>query len=143
MVTGDLNKTPYFGSGLGTAIGVVSMGTLAVFKDVSANRVLLVDLGAGLGALAGAAAGSPFIVGDVAQGDTVSAGKTRTFVAITTGGTVVGGALTYFLTRDKKTATPPAQSSWYTLQPMSGVIGSSMTKEGAVPAYGVGVAGTF
>jgi hypothetical protein len=157
-ISADLNKTPYLGSGLGTAIGVVSMGTLAIFRDVSAQRVLLVDLGAGLGALAGAAAGSPFIVGDVAQGDTVSAGKTRTFIAITGAGTIAGGALTYFLTRDKKPASPPAPSSpsnasppepargaWQslTLQPMGGMIGTSATKEGATPIYGAGLAGTF
>lgn len=147
---GDLNAAPNFGAGLGSAIGVVSMGTTALFVDVPTQRTLLIDLGAGLGALAGAAAGSPFIVNDVASGDLVSAEKTRAFLGVTAAGTIAGGAIGYALTRERSkpktappAASPPSKASSVQLSPMSGVIGQSATREGPVPAYGIGVMGTF
>lgn len=147
---GDLKATPYVGAGLGSAAGVLAMGTTALFVDVTTQRTLLIDLGAGLGALAGAAAGSPFIVNDVASGDLVSAQQTRAFIGLTAAGTIAGGTIGYVLTRDKKKApaTPgPADKrptpAAFQLSPMTGVIGTSVTREGAVPAYGLGVVGTF
>jgi len=76
---GDLDVTPYTGSGFGAAAGLLVGGTVATFTNVSASRVLLVDLGAGLGAAAGAALGSPLVF------ENVTPEKTRGFVAATFG----------------------------------------------------------
>lgn len=126
--------TPYTGMGYGAAIGLVGAGALAVFVDVSPNRVLLIDLGAGLGALAGAAAASPLVFERVSEGDS------RGFIAATAGGAIAGGALVWFLTRN----TPGAKSTtWHYGTPVAGVIGSSATPTGTLPAYGAGWQGTF
>jgi hypothetical protein len=132
---GTTDLTPYTGAGWGTAIGVVSAGTAAIWAKVSPSRVLLVDVGAGVGALAGAAAGSPLVFEDLTPG------KTRGFLAATAGGTLVGGVVAWLLTRDKTPA--PAPSSWTWGVPTAGVIGASATPSGAVPAYGLGWRGTF
>jgi len=140
---GDIEKrTPYTGAGYGTAIGLVGGGVLASFVQVSASRVMLIDLGAGLGAAAGAAAGSPLVFEDVTEG------KTRGFLAATAGGTLVGGAVAWWLTRERGAAKPepatapkPREASRVT--PYGGVIGGSQTREGSVPAYGIGVRGAF
>jgi len=138
---GDVERrTPYTGAGYGTAVGLAAGGALATFVQVSASRVLLVDLGAGLGAAAGAAAASPLVFEDVTPG------KTRGFIAATAGGTLVGGVLAWWLTRERPTPDPvrgkkSALGSGIT--PYGGVVGSSATPEGNVPAYGVGIRGPF
>jgi hypothetical protein len=138
---GTLDARPYTGGGYGAAAGVVGAGTLAVFTGASPSRMLLIDLGAGLGALAGAAAGSPLIFKDVAKGDAdvVSAGQTRGFLAATGAGTIAGGAVAWYLTRPHPEEKPKATR----IVPMGGVIGSSPTREGAVPIYGGGLRGLF
>ncbi len=133
---GDLNRTPYTGSGYGSAIGLVAGGTLAKLTKVSASRVLLIDLGAGLGAAAGAALGSPLVF------ENVTPEKTRGFVAATIGGTLVGGAAAWWFTRDRAPA-PARPNAALRLAPYGGTIGASATRDGAVPAYGLGVHGTW
>ena len=137
--TGDIqNRTPYTGAGYGAAIGLLATGTLATFVKVEPSRVLLVDLGAGIGAAAGAAVGSPLVF------ENVTAGKNRGFLAATAGGTLVGGALAWWLTRDRVVAPKPDKpQSEVRITPMGGVIGSSATKDGPVPAYGIGLNGSF
>ena len=137
---GDIEtRTPYTGAGYGTAIGLLAGGTLATFVQVSPSRVLLVDLGAGLGAAAGAAVASPLVFEDVTPA------KTRGFVAATAGGMLLGGTVAWWLTRERaaapagKPATPLAER----VLPFGGVIGSSATPEGSVPAYGAGLRGTW
>jgi hypothetical protein len=128
---GDLEgASPYTGAGYGAAFGLVTGGAIAMFAKVDASRVLLVDLGAGLGAAAGAAAASPLLFEDVTPG------KTRGFLAATAGGTLVGGAVAWFFTREK-TPRPNALR----LTPFGGVVGSS--PETREPAYGAGVRGVF
>jgi len=136
---GDIeNRTPYTGAGYGTAIGLVAGGTLATFVQVSPSRVLLVDLGAGLGAAAGAAAGSPLVFEDVTQD------KTRGFVAATAGGMLLGGSIAWLLTRERPATAPAASNPLEPhVTPFGGVVGSSATREGGVPAYGAGVRGTW
>ncbi len=135
LYRGSTDATPHTGAGVGAAIGLVGAGTLAMFTQASPSRVLLVDLGAGLGGLAGAAAGSPLVFGDITEN------KTRGFLAATLAGTVVGGGLAWLLTResshDKRPAWLPSGS------PNAGIIGQSMTRTGAAPAYGVGWSGAF
>jgi hypothetical protein len=136
---GDIeNRTPYTGAGYGTAIGLVAGGTLATFVQVSPSRVLLVDLGAGLGAAAGAAAGSPLVFENVTQT------KTRGFVAATAGGMLVGGSIAWLLTREPRETSHPAPVGILPhVTPFGGVVGSSATREGGVPAYGAGLRGTW
>lgn len=136
---GDIEtRTPYTGMGYGTAVGLVAGGTLATFVQVSPSRVLLVDLGAGLGAASGAAIASPLLFEDA------TADKTRGFVAATAGGMVVGGTVAWFLTRERP-ADPNAKKalSEPRVLPYGGVVGGSATREGNVPAYGAGLRGTW
>ena len=62
FIEGQTKKTPVGGMGYGAAIGTIGAGVLATRLDAKASRVLLVDLGATLGALTGAAAGSPLLL---------------------------------------------------------------------------------
>src|SRR6185436_19783054 len=117
----------YSGAGYGTAIGVLGAGTASIFMRTSASRVLLVDLGAGLGSLAGAAAGSPLVFQDVTRE------KTRGFLAATTGGTVLGAGVAWFLTRGMGPEGGPKAA--YRILPAAGVVAES---PGGAPAYGVG-----
>jgi hypothetical protein len=132
---GTTNVTPSTGAGYGAAAGVIGAGALATVVQVSASRVILIDTGAALGALGGAAAGSALVVQDVTET------KNRLFLAATLGGTVLGGTLGWWLTRDAK-PKPPGTALLYG-EPMAGVIGGSQTPTGMVPAYGVGWTGSF
>jgi hypothetical protein len=134
MYRGSTDTTPYTGAGLGSAIGLLAAGTSAMFVQVSPSRVMLIDLGAGLGALAGAAAGSPLVFNDITED------RTRGFLAATLGGTVVGGAVAWFLTRD---SAAPKRAAWLVGEPTAGVIGQTVTSTGTVPAYGLGWHGQF
>jgi hypothetical protein len=132
---GTTDYTPYTGAGYGAAIGVVGAGAVATFVQVSPSRVLLVDLGVGVGALAGAAAGSPLVF------DNVTESKTRGFLAATLGGTIAGGTIAWLVTKDSPAVQRPAWLPPGT--PTAGVIGQSQTPLGTVPAYGVGWRGAF
>jgi hypothetical protein len=125
--------TPDRGAGYGAAIGVVGAGALATFVTVSPSRVMLVDLGAAFGALAGAAAASPLVFQDVTPT------KNRGFLAATAGGTLAGGAIAWAITRN----SPPSMHAAVPGSPTAGIIGSSVTPTGTVPAYGVGWVGSF
>jgi hypothetical protein len=133
---GDIEtRTPYTGAGYGAAVGLLTGGTLATLVRVSPSRVLLVDLGAGLGAAAGAAVGSPLVFQDVTEG------KVRGFLAATAAGTLLGGGIAWWLTRN--VAAPPAAVAEPHVTPFGGVIGQSATRQGVTPAYGVGARGTW
>ncbi len=135
---GTTSVTPYAGAGFGAAVGLVGAGAASMFVTVSPSRVLLIDLGAGVGSLAGAAAGSPLIFSNL-TGATTSATHTRLFLAGTLAGTVIGGAAGWYLTR----TVPPKKTAWLGGMPNAGVIGQSMTPTGQVPVYGVQYAGAF
>jgi hypothetical protein len=73
---------------------------------------------------------------------------TRGFVAAAAGGTLLGGGIAWFLTRDKSAdaggrAGAAHDASSPRVVPMGGVIGSSATRDGSTPAYGVGARGTW
>ncbi|MEO8875769.1 MAG: hypothetical protein ABI461_09300 [Polyangiaceae bacterium] len=137
--TNTSEVTPYTGSGLGAAIGLVGGGTLASFVTVSPSRALLIDLGTGLGGLAGAAAASPLVF------ENLNPGKSRGFIAITGGTALLGGGLAWLLTRssdhEKPKPSPPVSSAH--VVPFGGVVGASATPNGQVPAYGGGIRGDF
>ncbi|NOU32507.1 MAG: hypothetical protein HOO96_31770 [Polyangiaceae bacterium] len=133
LVRGSVTDTPQVGAGLGAAAGVISMGALSTLVKVSPGRVLLMDLGAGLGALGGAALTSPLLF------ENVTPGKARGFLAATLAGTTLGAATAWYVTRDLK----PKDTALFKIMPNAGVIGSSDTPKGAVPAYGAGLYGTF
>jgi len=144
--------TPNYGAGIGSAVGVVSAGALASLVRVSASRVMLIDLGFGVGALAAAASGSPLLFETP-----VGENRARAFALITGAGTLVGGAVAWFLTRSMPSEPaaasraqlsshgphPPRRSALSNVTPMGGVIGSSATPNGTVPAYGLGLTGRF
>jgi hypothetical protein len=120
--------TPYKGMGYGTAVGLVAAGALATQVTVSPSRVLLIDVGVGGGALLGAAAASPLIFQNANQG------HTRGWLAATIGGSVLGGGLTWWLTRDSPIAKV---SSWLPGAPLPGIIGTSESPGGGKPIYGI------
>jgi hypothetical protein len=96
LVQGETDETPVRGFGYGAIAGVVAGGALATQVDLSTSRVLLVDLGASLGALGGAALGSPLLLVEEEANPT----RTRLWLSAVGVGTLAGGALGYFLTRD-------------------------------------------
>lgn len=93
FIEGSVTAKPSYGAGYGTAVGLVGAGALASFVQVPPSRVLLVDVGVGLGALAGAAGASPLVFEDLSKN------KARGFLTATFAGGVVGGAVALFVTR--------------------------------------------
>lgn len=138
---GDIeNRKPYTGAGYGTAVGLVAGGAIATSVRVSPSRMLLVDLGAGLGAATGAAAASPLVF------EEVTPAKTRGFLTATAAGALVGGTVAWLLTRARHEPAPNPKAAALgvaTLVPFGGVVGGSATREGSVPAFGAGVRGLW
>lgn len=128
------SQTPYRGLGIGTAAGVLLAGAAATRLQVEPSRVLIIDLGAGLGGLAGAAAASPFIVRDRTEGGD------RAFLLTTMGTTIAGGVAAWLWTR-KSAPTPPATA--LSLPRLGfGVIAESLPAFGPrVPVFGLDVSG--
>lgn len=130
--------TPAQGIGYGALSGVLLGGTMATLVEVEPSRVLAVDLGAGLGGLAGAAAASPFIFGDrTPAGD-------RTFLITTMTTTVAGGVLGWFLSKKA-----PAKSSLPGLMGFAGPIAPPSFARTPVPqvrdpiVFGAGITGAL
>lgn len=119
--------TPSLGMGYGAASGVLVAGVLAAQFQPSSSRVLALDIGAGLGGLAGAAVTSPFLFGKRTEG------RERTFLLSTMAGTVVGGTIGWLA------APSPSGEKASRGAPLAGVIGSSQAKDGSlVPVFGIG-----
>jgi hypothetical protein len=121
--------------GFGAAAGVLAAGVLATQYELPPSRVLLIDLGASLGALTGAAAASPLLIVD----DQPSKGRDRAWLGSVALGTLIGGAAGWYFTRSTKTAdsAPPAR-------PSVGVVGMSSTPDGRLaPVFGAGVSGSW
>jgi hypothetical protein len=139
LYRGSTAATPYTGMGYGSAAGLVAAGLLATQVHISPSRVLLVDVGAGGGALLGAAAASPLIFQNQTEGNT------RVWLSATLGGSVLGGVLTWWLTRDapapaRTSSAPPLPLAG---MPIAGVIGTSASRSGEAPVLGVGWRGGF
>jgi hypothetical protein len=104
FVEGRTKKTPIGGMGYGGAIGTLGAGVLATQLNLKASRVLLVDLGATLGALTGAAAGSPLLLVDQQE----SKPRTRAWLGSIFTGTLLGAGIGWWSTR--KSDAAPSQA---------------------------------
>lgn len=131
-IEGSTRVTPRRGMGYGAATGVVAAAALLAQGKPSAARVLLVDLAAGLGALTGAALGSPLLLVDENQSDLT---RNRLFLASVAAGTVVGGLVGIWTTRP---ASPPGRTG-LRLSPYLGV--SEEGPDGLLP--GASLLGTW
>jgi hypothetical protein len=118
---------PYRGLGYGAGAGVILAGTVATFVDIEPSRVLAIDLGAGLGGLAGAAATSPFIFRER------SAAGDRAFLVATMGATAAGGVAAWFWTRKA-----PARAALAGATPYAGVVAEAWDRS---PVLGIGLRG--
>ncbi|MBN1607065.1 MAG: hypothetical protein JW940_10565 [Polyangiaceae bacterium] len=133
---GDTEAFPSRGMGYGAAGGVLLAGALATRLEIPASRVLMIDLGAGLGALTGAAVAAPVLFVD----DRSSKRRNRIWLASIAGGMLVGGTAAAWITRSD-TARPSRSSVAF---PFAGVMGESVGPRGrAFPVLGGGVAGTW
>jgi hypothetical protein len=92
---GSTSDTPIGGMGYGAAIGTLGAGVLATQVDVRASRVLLIDLGATLGALTGAAAASPLLLVNEAE----SKPRTRLWLGSIFAGSLLGAGVGWWTTR--------------------------------------------
>ncbi len=134
-IDGDTDTTPTLGMGYGTGVGVVLAGATATQLHIASSRVLLVDLGAGLGGLGGAAAASPLVFGDEP-----TKSKNRIWVASVTAGVLAGGTIGYLMTEPKRSSAELELP----FLPYAGVIGQSSTSDGgSQPVYGGGVEGAW
>lgn len=94
FVRGSTSETPVGGMGYGAAAGTLAAGVLATQLDLRASRVLLIDLGATLGALTGAAAASPLLLVDQEE----SKSRTRVWLGSTFAASLVGAGIAYWWT---------------------------------------------
>jgi hypothetical protein len=134
-ILGKTDVTPYKGMGYGAISGVVIGGLLGTQVKGPGSRVFMVDVGAGLGALGGAAIASPLVFGETTEA------RERAWVAATTSGAILGAAAAYWLT----SPSPSGPVAWLSKygQPMAGVVAISPSPTGNVPAYGLGWSGAF
>jgi hypothetical protein len=134
---GTTTARPFTGMGYGAAVGVLGAGVLATQVTTSPSRVLLIDVGAGGGALVGAAAASPLVV--PVQNQTPD--KTRAWLSLTVAGSLAGGGLTWWLTgKHPRSAWLPGGT------PTAGILGMTPapgTHAGEVPIYGIGWSGAL
>ncbi len=135
---GDLgaDASPQKGFGWGSAAGLVAGGVVATVVRTTPSRVFLIDLGCGIGALGGAAVTSPLVFKDITEA------KTRGFVTGVLAGTVLGGTVAYFVTRDRKPEAAAVAAP--RVLPTAGVLGVSTAKNGDTALiFGAGVLGSF
>lgn len=125
---GSTQTTPYRGAGFGLAGGWLAGGLMGVFLDPSAGRVLRIDLGVGLGALGGAALGSPLLLEE-----NPTATRERLWLGAVMGGAAVGGGLGAWLGKPGKAAGKAAR-----LLPAPGVVAAARGAGGEVrPVMGL------
>jgi hypothetical protein len=136
LYDGRTNETPSRGAGLGAGIGVLAAGTLATQIEIAPSRVLMIDLGASLGALTGAAAGSPLLI----VNDEHKPGRDRAWLGTVAAGTLIGGGIGWFITRPGQAKARDPHAA----RPEVGVIGESNDGAGhRSPVYGLSLRGTW
>jgi hypothetical protein len=107
--------------------------------DVPPSRVVLIDLGASLGGLTGAAVAAPVLFVD----ERASKNRNRVWLSAIAGGMLVGGAVSAWMTRNYASSPHTAPQASVAL-PFAGVIGESTGPSGSgVPVVGGGLAGTW
>jgi hypothetical protein len=134
-IEGTTDMTPSRGMGFGTGLGVIAAGALATQLRPSSSRVLLIDLGASLGALTGAAAASPLLL----VGDEPTEGRDRAWLASIAAGTVVGGAIAWWATRPVRSAGSAPVERW-AVAPWAGIVAEAhgpRGERGLAPGGGV------
>ncbi|MGC4068084.1 MAG: hypothetical protein QM784_26235 [Polyangiaceae bacterium] len=95
-ISGQIDHVPWHGMGYGAGIGALTLGAVATRANLSSSRVLFIDMAAGLGALAGAAAGSPFLF---VEDDFISVKRQRAWLSVVGVGALAGAGMGYYLTR--------------------------------------------
>jgi len=141
-VEGDLDFVPEAGMGYGAAVGWASTSVMALHFRPTPSRILVMDLGAVLGALGGAALSSPLLFDDPTPN------QQRAWLGVTAGAAVTGGTIG-LLWGDEQQGVKREQAShskpglWSIRHPVLGVIGHSSSTGRSQPIYGVGVAGTL
>ena len=138
LYNGQTDTPPRTGAGVGAAVGLLAAGVLATRVTVSPSRVLLVDLGAGGGALLGAAAASPLLFQNLQR---TTQSNTRAALSATIAGSVAGAAAAWWLSRD--TPAPKGRAARALGMLSAGVVAESPTRGGSVPAYGLTWGGTL
>jgi len=136
-IAGSTSEPLHLGLGFGAIGGVVVAGAVATRFEGSASRVLFVDLLAGLGALGGAALGSPLMVGDY-QSPT----ETRGWLASIGVGTLAGATIGAFATRPDRARGGPPGAAWANVLPYGGVVAPATLPQ-APPFVGAGLTGRF
>jgi hypothetical protein len=104
FIDGSTSETPIGGMGYGAAIGTLGAGVLATQINVKASRLLLIDLGATLGALTGAAAGSPLLLVNQKE----SKPRTRAWLGGIFAGSLLGAGIGWYSTRKSEKERPSA-----------------------------------
>lgn len=97
--TADLETTPIRGLGVGAGAGWFVTSAAALFFQPPAYRVLVADLGAGLGGLGAAALASPLLIGDAGEG------RRRGWAAAVMAGTAVGAGVGYWFSSPNSAAS--------------------------------------
>jgi hypothetical protein len=106
FVQGKTDETPIGGMGYGAALGTLGTGVLVTQLDLRASRVLLIDLGATLGALTGAAAASPLLLVNEEE----SKPRTRLWLGSIFAGSVLGAGIGWWSTRKNAPERPRASA---------------------------------
>lgn len=129
-IQGDTGGSLERGIGWGTGVGVLVGGALATQVDISPSRALLIDLGASLGGLGGAALASPLLLVNESNPE-----RTRLWLGSATLGTIAGGVIGWYATSGVGNKSAPARSA-STLVPYASpaAVGKGMS---------FGVAGAF
>jgi hypothetical protein len=100
-IDGATEGTPTRGMGFGAGAGVLAAGIVATQVEISASRMLLLDLSVSLGGLGGAALASPLLFVEESH-DT----HTRLWLGAVAVGAVAGGFIGwYFTDKDDKVAS--------------------------------------
>jgi len=128
---------PSSGAGYGTAAGLLIGSALAHAVDLTPTRVMLIDLGAGLGAAAGAAGASPLVFENITEQ------KSRAFLGVTALGAIAGAGTAWLLTREPRSGRSSHAGESSLVRPFGGIIGASATAHGDAPALGAGVRGLW
>ncbi|MEO7328185.1 MAG: hypothetical protein ABI193_06385 [Minicystis sp.] len=141
LVRGDIHTTPVAGMGYGAAVGWLSCAALATQLKVTPTRILALDLGALLGGLGGAAAGSPLLLNDP------SAGRQRAWAGLAGGASIVGATIAVLVTREGRPAlfpsAPAKKLAFRPHLPTIGVLGESVVGAQRAPIMGLGWGGTL